>query len=271
MANGATTAEAPGEAAEVSTSTALTTLPASPAPAPPEEEDDAYYQTRSRHGGGGWLRLLLPLAALGLVAGVFFLAGRGGERTPLPLVEGFSLEAGMEVTNPRFMGEAEDGSPFRVAAAKARPDSPDPTRIDLVEVDGELAMPGGRRLNAAAAEGVYQPKAQSLVLSGGVRAETDDGYRLTSDAIAFDLRTRAGRTETPVRIAGPLGQVSARRMEATVDGDLVVRFDGEVKVVIQALARPNADAEARAEAARAAGVAPAPAAPSGPAPTRPAE
>lgn len=248
--------------------------PRPPAPLEPaqEEEDASYYQTRHRHGGGGLLRLLLPLAALGLVVAVFFFATRGAERASLPMVEGVAVGAGMEVSRPRFMGEAEDGSPFRVAAETARPDGPDPTRVDLLAVDGELTLPGGRVLNAVAAEGVYRPKRAELTLTGGVAAETDDGYRLTSEAMSFDLGARKGWSEAPVRLAGPLGEIVANRMEASVDGDLVARFDGEVRVVIQAMAAPNADAEARREAARAAGVAPEPAepAPSAPLPSAPA-
>lgn len=195
----------------------------------------------ARRGGfGRLLRLLLPLAALALVTAVFVLSARSGiDNAANTLVDGLVISGGLEVTNPRYLGEMSDGSPFRVSAKRAQPDGPDPKRIALSGVEGDLTLPEGRALNATAADGLFKPKDKSLRLGGGVVARTNDGYSLAADAIQFDLEKRTGETESPVRIEGPLGEVTADKMEARVETDLVARFTGDVKVVIRKLVEPN--------------------------------
>lgn len=184
----------------------------------------------------GLLRLILPVAALVIVGAVFILASRGGvESTGDILLDGAALQSGLIVTNPRFIGEAGDGQPFSVSANRAEPDGIDPSEIRLDAVRGRISLPDGRELNATAVEGFFFPKKDMLQLSGGVSAETNDGYSLTVDALDFDLKAQAGESVTPVRIAGPLGELTADRMKAAYDGDLIARFEGDVRVVIRKL------------------------------------
>lgn len=200
-----------------------------------ERYDPETYDAEPRRVWRG-MRLLLPLAGVGLVIAVFVLTGRGGTDTPpSALVDGLALSSGLEVTNARYWGEADDGSPFKVSAQRARPDAPNPSLIELSGVQGEVGMPGGRTLKAEAADGVFKPKAQTLALGGGVSAVSSDGYRLTSDALSFDLRERSGESDASVRIDGPLGELTAAKMAARYDGDFVIRFSGDVQVTIKEL------------------------------------
>lgn len=197
--------------------------------------DDGVYEPEPRPLGRS-LRFLLPIAGLALVAGVFFLSERvGSDSTVSALADGIALHSGLEVTNARYWGEADDGSPFRVSAVRARPDGPNPSLIELLGVRGEVDMPDGRTVQAEAADGLFKPKAQTLDLGGGVLAESSDGYRLRADALSFDLRDQSGESASAVRIDGPLGELTAATMAARFDGDFVIRFDGEVKVVIREL------------------------------------
>ena len=208
----------------------------------PEDDAPARRARPQRRGTplGRMLRLALPLAAFALVGAVFVLAARSGvDNVAGSLTDGVAISTGLDVTNPRYLGEMSDGSPFRVSAKRAQPDGPDPKLIELTGVEGSITLPEGRALKATAADGSFKPKDQSLRLGGGVVAETNDGYTLTSDEIMFDLDKRKGTTQTPVRIEGPLGEVSAEQMSAWLEEDLVARFTGDVKVVIRKLVEPE--------------------------------
>lgn len=235
-------------ASEMETSSESTALATTPETAPelsaaPTAEDAAPASAPRRRGSAVGLaaRLALLATAVGLVVAVFVFAARSGiENAGDGLLDGLAIQSGLDVTNPRYNGEMSDGSPFSVAAARAQPDAPDPKRVTLTEVEGDLALSDGRTLNAKAAEGLLKPKDQSLRLSGGVVASTSDGYTLSADAIHFDLDKRTGRTESAVRIEGPLGEVTADRMDAEMAPGLVARFNGDVKVVIRRLVEPEA-------------------------------
>ena len=206
-------------------------------PQPPSTERSTIRRGSNRARA---VRLALPLAAILVVAGVFYFASRSAIEAPKGLtIDGVVIGDGLEVTNPRFVGETEDGSPFLLTAKRARPDGPDPENIRLDEVSGDVSLEGGRKLNARAADGLFQPKKNALALSGDVKVSTDDGYTLSSEKMRFDLATRTGRTETPVRLEGPMGDMTAKSMEAHFEQDFVATFSGDVKIMIHRLAEPN--------------------------------
>ena len=87
---------------------------------------------------------------------------------------------------------------------------------------------------------VTEAASGSDAMSLRTRAErTEDGYRLSSEQMRFDLATRIGRTETPVKIEGPMGELTADKMEAQFDKDLVATFSGGVKITIKRLVEPK--------------------------------
>ncbi|MEM9724169.1 MAG: LPS export ABC transporter periplasmic protein LptC [Pseudomonadota bacterium] len=186
------------------------------------------------------LRLALPLAAIAVVSAVFIFASRSGiEDARSALVDGIALAGGLEVSNPRFSGVLSDGSPFRVQAAIAQPDGPDPERVTLRDVNGQLRLEDARELTITSSDGVFRPKDEVLNLEGDVVATTSDGYRLTSDRLDVDLATRSSTTPTAVRIDGPLGEITAERMDARVEEGLIANFYGDVRVVIREVVEPE--------------------------------
>ncbi|MEL6978074.1 MAG: hypothetical protein AAGM38_05270 [Pseudomonadota bacterium] len=209
-----------------------------PLAAPQQSWDETYDREPRRLWRS--LRLGLPLAGLALVLGVFVFTERGvSNSSATALMDGVALQSGLEVTNARYWGEADDGSPFRVSAERARPDGPNPSLIELDGVRGQVDMPDGRILKAEAADGVFKPKANTLALGGGVAAVSSDGYRLMSQALSFDLRARSGESASSVRIDGPLGELTAASMTARFEEGIVLRFDGDVNVVIRELVEPE--------------------------------
>lgn len=189
----------------------------------------------------GSAKIGLPLFAIGVLGALFVFNGaRYDTRIEFDGVDPASLSEGLRILNPRFSGSTAKGEPFTVSAASALPDGPRPQRIELSDARGEIALADGRSVTAAAAAGLLLPKANEVRLSGGVRIETSDGYRLEAPEAALladaDMVTATGG----VVVEGPLGRISAGRLRAVrAEGGegAYIWFEERVKVRIE---RPDA-------------------------------
>ena len=178
-----------------------------------------------------WLRVILPVLGLALLLAVFLLprellVGRIG-------LSGLSVEPGqgLRLENPRFSGTTPDGQPFALTADWALPDAPDPTRIDLGNLDGEIVVDDDQTVHLAAGSGEYRPKDGRLALEDDVVVTTSDGYRMTAPRALADIEARTLTVEGPVRGEGALGLIEADTMRAARRGDdNYIWFEGNVRV-----------------------------------------
>lgn len=185
-----------------------------------------------------FLRVLLPITALGLVASIF-LFPRSILLTDFGL-SGLSIDPsdGLRLSNPHFAGTTDDGRRYRVRADWALPDAPDPEVIELGPVEGELERDAERVLTLRAQAGAYRPGVNRLRLEGAVTAESGDGYRLDVLSADVDFAAQTLRAEGPVRGEGPLGLIEAGSMRAErgASGDLLW-FEDRVRVIVTPGAR----------------------------------
>jgi lipopolysaccharide export system protein LptC len=190
------------------------------------------------------LKVALPAAAVALIAAVFLFSGRRA-------VDGLSVGGlaidpadGLRLSSPRFTGETASGQPFVVTADWALPDGPDPSRVTLGPMRGQITLGPERRVVLEATAGVLFPKAERLTLGEGVVVTTSDGYRATVAAAEVDFRAEEARAEGPVMGEGPLGRIDAGAMRAARrDGQDYIWFERGVRV----LANPSADREKPAQ------------------------
>jgi lipopolysaccharide export system protein LptC len=185
-----------------------------------------------------FLKIALPAAAVALIAAVFLVSGRRP-------VEGLSIGGlaidpaeGLRLSSPRFTGETGSGQPFVVTADWALPDGPDPGRVTLGPMRGQITLDPQRRVTLEAATGVLFPKDERLTLGDGVTVTTSDGYRATVASAEVDFGAEEARAEGPVAGEGPLGRIEAGAMRAARrDGQDYIWFERGVRV----LANPAAD------------------------------
>lgn len=178
-----------------------------------------------------FLRLALPLAAAALVVAVF-VAPRDGMDFGFSDLD-FDFEDGLRLESPRFSGADDAGRPFVVTAEWALPDKPDPERIELGPVRGEMRLEEDRALTLSAEGGAILPKARRLSLAGAVTLRTADGWRLTAPAATADLEAETVVAEGPVSGDGPAGSLEAGAMEAARrDGRDYIFFREGVRVRI---------------------------------------
>jgi lipopolysaccharide export system protein LptC len=155
-------------------------------------------------------------------------------------LSGFSVDSdgGLRLSNPRFAGETPSGEPFSIAADWALPDSPDPTRVELGDLTGEIVVEGGEIVRLTAESGDYRPPERMLYLLGDVEVTTSGGYRMTATSADADFDGETLRVDGPVRGEGALGVIESATMRAARRGDdSIVWFEGGVRVRIT----PQAD------------------------------
>lgn len=196
-------------------------------------------------GGDGWTRLVgllkvvLPLAALGILSSLFLLSDRINPEDALPYAEVDVEERLREprMTRPAYAGVTEDGSAIEVTAGEARPAQDGVKGQSAVEVTGVMTTPDGvvTRMVADAAE---LPLDQSEVtFTGNVVMDHATGYRVRTDAMTANLQRTDVRSDVAVVADGPVGQITADAMRLTQDGagggGYLLVFNGNVKLIYQ--------------------------------------
>lgn len=183
-----------------------------------------------------WLKVLLPLASLGILTSMFLLSRDLDPSQTIPFVELSVEDLAREerIGGPNYAGVTEDGAAISVRAEAARPIiGSGGTRISVQGIDARLDRPEtGTATALRAQKGLIDTDAQTLRLTGAVGIDTADGLALRTDS----LRARLDRTE--VETSGPVtGTLRGSRLEAgrmVLTGDaagLRALFTGGVKLV----------------------------------------
>ena len=183
-----------------------------------------------------WMKVLLPLGAVVLIAAIFVSARDKSDLTKIFTAEELAtLGAGLRLDNPRFAGVTEQGEPFAIRADWALPDSAMPRLIDLERPEGEIELNDGRTISARAATGRMHRENKILVLEGGVVLDTSDGYHVETDRVVLDLNAKTAVAPGPVSGTGPTGQIDAGSFRAAAGEDGAragkIWFENRVRVV----------------------------------------
>lgn len=184
----------------------------------------------------GWLKVVLPLAALAILSTLFLVARRIDPEAALPYAEvdvrGLAREPRMRA--PTYAGTTSDGAALTLRADEARP-AAETTEAAATELLLELATPDGARTELAAAKAQMDRGAQQVVLSGGVTVTTSSGYRLETEEILARLDRTGLESRTPVTATGPAGEIRAEgmvlRQDIQTPGAYVLVFNGGVRLV----------------------------------------
>ncbi|KPQ21192.1 MAG: lipopolysaccharide export system protein LptC [Rhodobacteraceae bacterium HLUCCA24] len=168
-----------------------------------------------------WLKILLPVAALGLLS-VLFLLSRPDEPAEVPRwLEGRGQDrpASEQVTRPTFAGMTDDGTSLTLTARRARPDPQHAGRAMTEELRGVAVLPDGSELRLAARAGVFDESAGEMRISGGVEIESSRGYSLVSEQLTVGFDRLAMDSNGPVAGRGPAGRIEAGRLQVTAATD----------------------------------------------------
>jgi lipopolysaccharide export system protein LptC len=167
------------------------------------------------------LKVGLPLVAVAMLAGLFFVSedGRTGGELVFSPADLAALGSGMRVTRPVFSGVTDKADRFRFTASEVMPDAAPPTRADIVALEGRIDFADGPGVDLTAETAALDLESQVMTLEGAVRAVTTDGYDFGADRVDIDLQAGGLRATGSVAGAGPMGRIASQRLTvSTLDG-----------------------------------------------------
>lgn len=184
-------------------------------------------------------RIVLPLAALGLLSTLFLLSRGTGPGADLPYarVDVEELIREQRIGAPKYAGVTADGTAIAVTADTARPRAGEEGQATAETLRARLDLPDGSHTDIVAATGAVDMQAGQAVLAGGVEIETSTGYRVETERLTTELNATHVVTEGGVEAEGPPGRITAGRMRLDADpaapGRYLLVFNGGVKLVYE--------------------------------------
>ncbi len=160
------------------------------------------------------LKIGLPLIALALLAGLFFVQTEDNFGGELVFSRG-DLEAlgeGLQVANPILTGTTEDGDRFQFTADLVTPDSVPPEYATLTNLSGIIDFTTSAQLRVSADSGTIDLKTRLLNLEGRIEIQDSSGYIVSSERMEVNLAAGSIESDATVYGEGPLGHISAGTM-----------------------------------------------------------
>lgn len=184
----------------------------------------------------GGLKVVLPIAALGLLSTLFLLSDPPDPDRALPYaeVDVAQLARELRLTEPRLAGVLPDGREVTLIAEAAAPDFETTNVIVTDRIEGRIEMSDNAFLMIDAGAGRIDVEGRIADLTGGVEAETTQGYRIRSDAIRLSLAELGIDAPRAVRLEGPGLTLDAGAMVlGGPSGAAVLSFTGGVRLIYE--------------------------------------
>lgn len=178
-----------------------------------------------------FLSRALP-AGIGLVAAVMILvplSPRGEISFLLDRNKVAVTPARIHVDKAMYRGEDNEGRPFQLTAGSAIQPSATSRELQMTDLIARMQLKDGPA-EIVAPGGVYNFDTSQVAVPGPVNFTAADGYRMITQNVAIDLKTR--------RIAGA-GGVSGLVPAGTFAADRIVGDLGERTVTLEGHARLN--------------------------------
>ncbi len=185
-----------------------------------------------------WLKIVLPLAALGILS-TMFLVGRSidpSRAIPLSKVDVTELARESRITAPTYAGVTRDGAQLVVSAGTARTDAAKaPRRADATKVAATLTAPDGRVTRMHADRGTVDPAKNRLTLDGNVVIDTANDYRIHGPKLGAALDKSWLEASGGISAMAPMGHITARALTIRPDpakpGSYVLVFKNRVRLL----------------------------------------
>lgn len=166
-----------------------------------------------------WLKVLLPLVALGLLSTMFLFARSVAPTSTIPFakVELEERAKDQRITTPFLTGQTTFGDDIEVTAGSARPDSQNPRLSEVENLNAEINYASGSNLTLVAREGFVNASDMEADLSGTVEITSSTGYRFRSETLTLNFNTGTAISNSEIYGDGPFGEFTAGAMELKVD------------------------------------------------------
>ncbi len=183
-----------------------------------------------------WMKIVLPLAALGLLSTLFLISRSIDPTKAVPVGEIDLAQRAQDqgATNATFAGMTSGGDQIAFVAVTARPNRSDPRLIEAEDVTAEIMLQSGARIDVVSNQADLHQNDYTATLTGDVHIVTTTGYDLRTARLEAKLDALYAETPGAVKGTGPPGILTAGRMvlqgnEETGDAHLL--FTDGVKLV----------------------------------------
>lgn len=166
-----------------------------------------------------WLKVLLPLMALGILSTLFLLSRQIDPTAAIPF-GGSEIEERLrtqQITEPFFSGTTAVGDQLSFTARTLQSGS-DAQGSVAEGLSAQIEYTTGAWLDVQAGEGVFRLADQRIDLNGGVSISTNSGYAVQTEAVTTNLEDGTLIANQTVMADGPGGQLTAGGFMATSSG-----------------------------------------------------
>ncbi len=164
-----------------------------------------------------WLKVALPLVALGILSTLFFVAETLDPEAAIPYadvdVEKILREQG--ITRPTFGGVTKGGVAIAISADEVRPGPERQDRLTARALVAQLDLPSGTQIDIESPVGIVDATTEQAILQGGARLESAMGYIVLTDEIVASMTDASVFAKSTIRAEGPPGKLTAGQMELT--------------------------------------------------------
>jgi lipopolysaccharide export system protein LptC len=169
----------------------------------------------------GWSKIILPLAALGLLSVLFMFARDTGPPPEISFAEIEAMARDQRISAPRFSGVTEDGSVVAISAQSAKPVIGKPETFSIDRVVAHMDNPDGSSVDITATSGEVNGHANKARFYGLARMETSSGYQMETNALTAELDTGIITSDGLVEIHAPFGELTAGQVTLQITTDEV--------------------------------------------------
>ncbi|MCC6829497.1 MAG: LPS export ABC transporter periplasmic protein LptC [Novosphingobium sp.] len=172
-------------------------------------------------------------AAIGLIAAVMILAPlspRGEISFLLDRNRVAITSERIRVDKAMYRGQDNEGRLFSLTAGSAVQVSPARPVVDMRDLVGTLQLTEGPA-RITAGSGAYNFNTGQVDVPGPVNVTAADGYRMTTNGVAINLKTRQVVGSGGVQGAVPTGTFSANTISADL-GERTVTLEGNARLLM---------------------------------------
>lgn len=183
-----------------------------------------------------WLKILLPLTALGLLSTLFLLSRTVDTNRSIPpsRADLDSRTGNQQITAPSFAGVTEDGHQLTFVAQSAQIDPDQADRVLAEDLITQINLLDGAQIDITALAGNVHDAEGLAILTGDVVLISSTGYRIETGQLTTRMREIAAESAGEITGEGPPGRLDAGKMSMTTDaqtGDVHLLFTNGVKLI----------------------------------------
>jgi lipopolysaccharide export system protein LptC len=196
---------------------------------------DGAYRAAQRHSRYVRALRVVVLAGIGVVLlGVMaanYMPSVGTIRLPGEI--GKLVIKGTKITMqaPKLTGYTSDSRPYEFTAETANQDINKPDLVELQHLHARLQMEDKSTVEMTAPSGLYDMKADTLVLNEDIALASSTGYAARLQEAVVDMHSGNVVSNKPVAVKLLNGFLNAQRMIISENGN-VIHFDGGVTMVL---------------------------------------